>query len=130
MSSQALFEVPAGATAQVHIIDTAVRAAELPVNLILMPDVQGFEKLPPLASWSFLVQSSQGRKALFDLSIPPDINSYTPLVSNFFKEVGIRLEGVKHVSEVLKDNGVDPSEIDSVIWRCENWPYTALLAPL
>lgn len=117
MASQARFDVPQGATAHVHIIDTTVRITDMPVNLVLTPEAKGFETFSPLASWSFLVESSSGQKVLFDLSIPPDINSYPPVLVGLFNKWGIKIQAQKHVAEILQEHGIDRSEITDVIWR-------------
>ena len=116
MTSQALFPVPAGAAAVVHIIDTKVRMTGLPTNWLLTPGVDGFDVFPPLASWSFLIQSSRGEKLLFDLSFPPDPRTYPPAAQDLIKPVAIE-GGNKHVVDILRENGVDPAEVGSVVWR-------------
>lgn len=116
-TSKALFDIPSGAVAQVHIIDSTTRISDMPASFLLVPSMQGFDKLPPFGSWSFLIQSSKGQKALFDLGVPPNINSSTPSVLKQINESGIKFEATKHVAEILKGNGVDPVEIGSVIWR-------------
>lgn len=117
MVSQAHFEIPPGATAQVHIIDSTWRMSGMPASYLLTPDIDGLDTLPPIASWSFLIQSSKGQKALFDLSGPPDLTSISPVILNQVNEVGVQIEVRTHVAEILKEHGVDPSEIESVIWR-------------
>lgn len=119
-TSKALFNVPPGATAQVHIIDTTSHVTHMPTKFLLAgPEIQGFENFPPLGSWSFLIQSSNGQKAVFDLGVPPDVNSLPPAVVNLLKETGVKFEATKHVAEILKENNVDRTEIGSVIWRSE-----------
>jgi hypothetical protein len=117
MTSKAIFDVPPGATAQVHIIDTMVRIHGMPTSLLLAPALDDLETLPPLPAWSFLVQSSKGEKILFDLSMSPDLTSYTPAVQNIWKHPAVEMKGGKHVTDILKENMIDPSEIRSVIWR-------------
>jgi hypothetical protein len=111
------FDVPPGAIAQVHIIDTTVRMVGMPVNFVLTPSLDGFETLGPLAAWSFLVQSSKGEKVLFDLSIPPNAASCPPIIREMFKKASVKIEGAKNVADILKENKIDPADIGSVIWR-------------
>lgn len=119
MASKALFEIPPGATAQVYIIDSTFRMSDMPASFLLTPDVDRLEKLPPIASWSFLLEGPKGQKVLFDLGGPPDIRSLSPVILNQVIDVGVRVEVTKHVAGIIKDHGVDPSEVGSVIWRFE-----------
>lgn len=119
MTAVPSFSTPAGATAQVYIINTDVYLAGLPVAALLSPSVDGFEMFRPLASWSFLVQSSKGEKVLFDLSIPPDTTTYPPAILEMVTAASapVSVEGTNHVADILKGNGIDPADIGSVIWR-------------
>ena len=117
MTVASSFHVPSGATAQVSIINTDVYLADLATAALVAPSVDGFEKFRPLASWSFLVQSSKREKVLFDLSIPPDTTTYTPAIKEMLKAASASIDGTKHVAHVLKENGVDPADIGSVVWR-------------
>ncbi|KAH8647345.1 beta-lactamase-like protein [Xylariales sp. PMI_506] len=116
MAKKAVFNIPTGASARVHIIDTQFRMSNMAVNYLLTPGVDGFETLPPLAAWSFLVESARGQKVLFDLSFPPNPAAYPPATLELIKGANVTMEGDKHVADVLKANNVDPSEISSVIW--------------
>lgn len=117
MTSQASFDVPAGAAAKVHIIDTGFRLSEMPTSFLLTPKIEHFNEMPPIGSWSFLVENSTGRKALFDLGGPSDISSFPPSVADFIKEVGVKVKETKSVAEILTKNGVELAHIESVIWR-------------
>ncbi|KAI0975574.1 beta-lactamase-like protein [Xylaria arbuscula] len=116
MSAVPSFDVPAGATAQVYVIDTAVRLKGLPVAALLTPGVDGFQTFPPLASWSFLCQSSKGEKVVFDLSLPPDTTRYPPAITGILNQASASVEGTNHVADILKQNSIDPAEIGSVVW--------------
>ncbi|KAI1270387.1 beta-lactamase-like protein [Xylariaceae sp. FL1019] len=121
--SASTFQVPAGATAQVQIIDTGVHLRDLPTSLMFSPAVDGFEKFPPLGTWSFLVQSSKGEKVLFDLGIPPDVKNYPPSLHQLLSSVGGSIEGTKNVADVLKEHGTDPTEIRSIIWSHHHFDH-------
>lgn len=101
---------------------------DLKLGVLLAPGIDHFDKFPPLASWSFLIQSSKGQKVLFDLSFPPDARAYPPAASELLNGVGVKVEGVKHVANILKENGIDPAEISSVIWRYSYtlWPASTI----
>jgi hypothetical protein len=117
MTSKPPFSVPAGGVARVSIIDTTLRIPGIPATIFTHPAVPGFDTLPEVTTWSFLIESSDGHKVLFDLGVPknretgfsPKMNARVP------KSFNIRVE--KDVPDILKENGVDPGEINSIIWR-------------
>lgn len=112
-----VFDVPPGATAKVSIIDSTLRISNLKVDYFMGPPVQGFDKLESLPTWSFLVESSAGQKVLFDLGVPKDQNVFPPSVRKDIDKYGWQVHVEKDVADILKEHGVDPSEISSVIWR-------------
>ena len=82
------------------------------------PPISGFEYMPDLPSWSFLIESGvTGKKALFDLGIPPDWENFAPAVTSSLKSRGWEIHAEKHTSQVLKENGVDLKEISAIVWR-------------
>ena len=82
------------------------------------PAVPGFEYMPDLPSWSFLVESSTtGKKALFDLGIPPDWENFAPAVSAHLKTQGWEIHADKNTSQILEENGVDLKGINAIVWR-------------
>ncbi|KAI0148858.1 beta-lactamase-like protein [Xylariaceae sp. FL1272] len=117
------FDVPAGAAAQVHIIDTGVHLRDLPTSMMFTPAVDEFEKFSPLGSWSFLVQSSRGERVLFDLGIPPDVKNYPPSLHELLSATGCSIEGTRNVTDVLKEHGTDPSDIQSIIWSHHHFDH-------
>lgn len=119
MTAEISFDVPNGAAAKVHIIDSGFRLSGMPTNFLLSPEMKGFDELPALGSWSFLVESSTGRKVLFDLGGPSDVNSFPPSVAAVIEEVGVAVKGTTSVAELLMANGVELSDIESVVWRYE-----------
>lgn len=89
------------------------------------PPVPGFEWMPELPSWSFLIESStSGKKALFDLGIPPDWENFAPSVANRLKTNGWEVHAEKNTSQILEEQGVDLNGIGSIVWR-----YVALVIP-
>jgi hypothetical protein len=117
MTPNTAFRVPPGAVSEVHILDTGVRMVNLRLEFLLAPKTDGFERFPPLPAWSFLIQSSKGEKVLFDLSIPPDNATYPPAALELHKEAEVKIDGTKNVADILRGQGVNLSEISSVIWR-------------
>jgi hypothetical protein len=85
----------------------------------MTPPITNFEYMPDLPSWSFLIESSTtGKKALFDLGIPPDWENFAPVVSERLREYGWEIYAEKHTSQILEENGVDLKGIGSILWRC------------
>lgn len=119
MSSKALFNVPSGATATVKIIDSTLRLSKLPSDYLMTPSVEGFSHMPTFTTWSFLIESASGQKALFDLGVPPDIETHSPAIIKRIKNSGWDVRAEKHVADILSENGVRLAEINSVIWRYE-----------
>jgi hypothetical protein len=117
MTPKPSFEVPKGAAAKVHIIDSGFRLSGMPTNFLLSPEMDKFDELPPIGSWSFLVESSTGRKVLFDLGGPSNVGSFPPSVVAVIEEVGVTLTETKCVADVLTESGVELTHIESVIWR-------------
>lgn len=115
---QPIFNVPAGVPAKVSIIDSTLRLSNMRAGYLMTPELPGLDTLPTLTTWCFLVESPTGKKALFDLGVPPDYDSsFTPAVQTKLRGSGWEVQVEKHVVDTLQDGGVDPGSIDSVIWR-------------
>lgn len=117
MPSPPSFDVPSGNVAKVSIIDSTLRLSEMETSLLIKPPMTGFDKFPTVPSWSFLVESSSGKKALFDLGVPVDINTFAPVVTAKLKSLGLDIKVEKNVADILEENEVNLYEIDSIIWR-------------
>jgi hypothetical protein len=113
----ASFTILPGAVAEVSIIDSGARLENLPTAFLLTPNVKGFEVCPPLASYSFLVTSSTGKKALFDLGLPVKVAGCPPFIGAQLEQMGCAITGDKTVPDVLREAGVQLESIESVIWR-------------
>ena len=118
MPSPPKFDVPPGAVTRVSVIDTTLRVPGIPAKIFTQPTVPGFDVLPEVTTWSFLVESSDGRrKVLFDLGVPKDRQKgFSPAMNaRVPKQFDVRVD--RDVTEILQENGVDPSEIEAIIWR-------------
>jgi len=117
LAKKKLFDVPSGATAKVSIIDTTLRVNGILSSSFVAPALEGFDTLPTMPAWSFLIESSTGRKIVFDLAVPPDpYNSYAPAVVQQLEGFGWDVQVEKHVADILADGGVNITEIESVVW--------------
>lgn len=109
--------MPPGAVATVRIIDSTTSIKKLPTKFLMTPPMHGMEFMPDIPTWSFLVESDTGKKALFDLGVPPNWKDFSPVVTNRLLESGWEISAHKHVEEILRDHQVDPVDINSVVWR-------------
>lgn len=116
-STRPSFDVPPGAVASVSIIDSTTRLAYLGASHLCKPPVEGFKTLQTMPTWSFLVESPSGKKVLFDLGVHVDLTKYIPRIQANIKKNGWKVESKEPVADIIKRHGVDPKEINSVIWR-------------
>ncbi|KAK0644579.1 hypothetical protein B0T16DRAFT_333277 [Cercophora newfieldiana] len=118
------FEVPPGAVAKVSIIDSTLRIYGLPPTDLVGPKIPGFDAFPLVPAWSFLVESSTGEKAIFDLAVPPNYNeSFSPALLERVLGFGWDIHVEKHVADILRENGEDLESIGSVIWSHSHWDH-------
>ncbi|ETI27212.1 hypothetical protein G647_09895 [Cladophialophora carrionii CBS 160.54] len=116
------FAVPGGAVARLRIIDSTTKIKGLPLDYLMTPAMPGMDVLPEAPTWSFLVESDTGRKALFDLGVPPNWREFSPVVATPLQTRGWgEPSGEKHVADILVEEGVDLSSINSIIWS--HWHY-------
>jgi hypothetical protein len=117
MERPSLFKVPPGTVADVKIIDTTSTINNLEAGYLMEPPIPGFSHLPELPSWSFLIESGNGRKALFDLGVPKDWRKMAPASIGHVDQLGWRVEVDHNVSDILQQNDYKLDSIDSIIWR-------------
>lgn len=111
------FSVPSGAVARVRIINSTTKINGLPTDYLMTPPMPGMEFMPEIPTWSFLVESTTGKKALFDLGVPPNWRDFSPVVVDGLVKRGWEISGDKHVADIIKEEGLDPSQINSIVWR-------------
>ncbi|KAB5578603.1 beta-lactamase-like protein [Coniochaeta sp. 2T2.1] len=115
--------IPSGAVATLSIIDTTLHLGNVGTRDLMAPAMSGFDILPAFPTWSFLLESSTGKKAVFDLGVAHNLDSYSPRLSNDLKYTGWTVETAHDVADILKNNGVDPSDINDVIWSHEHFDH-------
>lgn len=113
------FKVPPGNIARVRIIDTTTCIKALETHHVMGPPMPGMYTMPELPAWSFLVESTSGRKALFDLGVPPNWQDFSPWVMDLVHSDGWgwQISSQIHVADILKAGGVDPALITDIVWR-------------
>ncbi|EKJ71428.1 hypothetical protein FPSE_08361 [Fusarium pseudograminearum CS3096] len=118
MAETSHFDVPSGVTARVSIIDSSLRVSKMPLQHLMKPAMAGLEFMPPATTWSFLIEGSSGNKAIFDLGVPKNpLENFSPVCCKTITEGNLDLDVPKNVADILRDNQLQPSDINSVIWR-------------
>ncbi|OAG34518.1 hypothetical protein AYO21_11340 [Fonsecaea monophora] len=118
-----LFDVPAGACADISIIDSTTRINKLPTEFLMRPPLEGMPFMPEVPTWSFLIESATGRKALFDLGVPPNWRDFAPPISDNLKNRSWDIQSEKHVADILKEHQIEPASINHVIWSHWHWDH-------
>lgn len=112
-----LFNAPPGAVARVRIIDCTSRIIRLPVSFLMQPPLHGMQYMPDIPTWSFLIESPTGKRALFDLGVPPNFLDLSPVNQSQLRNPAWEIHSEKHVADILKESQIDPASINSIIWR-------------
>ncbi|KAL2834384.1 beta-lactamase-like protein [Aspergillus cavernicola] len=117
------FEVPAGAAATVKIIDTTSSLNLVPLGRLLEPPVHNVNHVPFLPVYSYYIESSDGRKVLFDLGTRKDMHNLSPSVYNRLPTTGWELRVEKNVIEILEESGYQGSNFEAIIWSHQHWDH-------
>lgn len=124
-STAPVLDIPAGASANVQIIDSTSRI-QVPVSAFMNPPIPGHEYLRAPA-FSFLIeQVSSDRKILFDLGLRKDWQNHPPVIVKALNEPGWNCDVKKNVAEILQENGVDVAggAIEAVVWSHWHFDHT------
>ena len=89
----------------------------------MTPDLEGFDNMPELPTWSFLIEHQSGRKLLFDLGVPTDWDNMSPHLSGSLKKRGWGIEVQKSTVELLKEQNIRPEEIEGIVWSHWHWDH-------
>lgn len=112
------FPVPtSNNTVLVRIVDSTTRIGKLHSSILVTPPIEGLEYMQPVPSWSFLIEHPSGQKALFDMGVPKDWQSFAPVVTKALSSYGWDISVEKEVIDVLEEQGIAAREINSIIWR-------------
>lgn len=101
----------------VSIIDTGARIDKLPLDFLLRPAMKPLTYMPKIPSWSFLIEHPSGHRTVFDLGMPKKIKDLAPSVSEDDRFDDWDICAPKEVIEVLEENHIQGSQINSIIWR-------------
>lgn len=109
-------QVPSGKVASVRIIDSTTSIKGLPAKYLMQPDLNGFDIMPELPTWSFLVENDSGRKVLFDLGVPADWPDMPPHLSDSLKSRGWDINVDKPTVAILKEQNIEADSIEAIFW--------------
>ncbi|KAJ4128840.1 hypothetical protein NW768_007361 [Fusarium equiseti] len=124
MAERPRFDVPDGAATRVSIIDSSLRLSKLAASHLMTPPMKGMDYMPTVTTWSFLVESSSGKRALFDLGVPKNpLKNFSPMWCKTITDAKVGVDVPKNVADILQENNVQPSQIDSVIWSHHHFDH-------
>lgn len=101
----------------VSIIDTTSRIKRIPIKIFAEPEYTGLNYLD-CPAFSFLIeQPSSRRKVLFDLGVRKDWENGPQTIVRRLNDNGWDVTVEKGVAEILQEGGVDPKDVEGIIWR-------------
>ena len=104
-------------TVNVRIINSTARIKGIPTEVFLEPHILGFDVIN-CPAYSFLIEHPPtGRKVLWDLGVRKDWENLAPRIVKRIKDGGWSVNVDQGVADILREGGVKPEEIDSIIWR-------------
>lgn len=110
------FAVPHGNTAvSVKVIDCTT-ISDVACKHQYTPLVDGLQGFRPAPALSFLLEHPSGKKYLWDLGVPSDLDTLGPQVAERLKKVSYTIEPAD-VADTLTAAGVPLESITGVIWR-------------
>ncbi|KEF58597.1 uncharacterized protein A1O9_06523 [Exophiala aquamarina CBS 119918] len=114
--------VPHGDIAvSVKVIDVASIAGVSCKNLFT-PHIDGINTFRPSPALSFLLEHPSGKKYLFDLGVPADLDTLGQEIAKRLKNVSYQIEA-KDPASVLAANGIPPESISGVMWSHCHWDH-------
>lgn len=119
---EANFEIPAGETIAVKLINT-VNFGPAQLHRFMAPPVPGLETFRSIPSFSFILEHQSGRKVVFDLGIRKDYMNYSPKVAEYIPTTSYNIEVKKNVADVLEEAGIPPTSVEAVIWSHWHWDH-------
>lgn len=117
MAATSLIIPESSSTVDVHIIDSTSRIHGIPTDTFMEPKIKGYNVIS-CPAFSFLIEHPKsGQKLLFDLGVRKDWENLSTRIYNRITDAGWSVKVERGVADILKDNGVDPQSINSIIWR-------------
>ncbi|KAH8695732.1 beta-lactamase-like protein [Phaeosphaeriaceae sp. PMI808] len=123
MASEIHIDIPHGSTiVKVHLINAA-NFGPAQIQRFMAPPVAGLETFKSLPSHSFYIEHPSGRKLVFDLGIRKDYQNYSKMITEYLPTTQYNIEVSKNVAEILREQGIDLSGIEAVIWSHWHWDH-------
>jgi hypothetical protein len=116
MANDRLFEIPNGESVSVRLINP-VNFGPSHLKRFMTPQVPGLETFARNPAFSFVIEHPSGRKLVFDLGIRKDWQNYAPKIADYIPTTGYNIEVTQNVAEILEEHGIQPENIEAVIWR-------------
>ncbi|KAG6831464.1 hypothetical protein H0H92_010373 [Tricholoma furcatifolium] len=120
--------IPSGTTTvDVRVFDIGAPGETVVASAFMTPIVPGYEAYSgPM--YAFLIEHKpSGRRIMFDLGPRKDSENYAPAVLGFFEKIG-RVLVEKDVIEQLAEGGIQPEDVDTVIWSHTHFDHTGDMA--
>ncbi|KAH9480448.1 Cytochrome P450 monooxygenase mpaDE [Psilocybe cubensis] len=96
-----------------------------PEDLFITNPVPDYSNRITLPSLCFLIQhSTNGHKFLFDLGIPPNLDSYPPAVQKMIANPSTSVDATHHCVDSLAKGNTRPEDIDYVCISHIHWDHT------
>lgn len=115
MSGQRLV-VPDGHTAVIIKVIDVASIAGVSCKSLFTPPVDGINTFRPSPALSFLLEHPSGKRYLWDLGVPADLDALGPEVADRLKKVSYKIEA-RDPASVLAADGISTESITGVIWR-------------
>jgi len=113
------------ATVKVSIVNTTAHVGNIPADLFVEPKIPEGIKTLEAPCFSFLIRHEASKQSfLFDLGIRKDWENGPAFVVGYIKDGNWKVNVEKNTNEVLKEHGVDPGSINSIIWSHFHWDHT------
>lgn len=103
------------ACVNIKIIDTSILGA-FPLGLFAQPTISGKELIELCYSF-YIEHPGSGKRVLFDLGMRKDYTNLPPSYVAMVEQNGWIIQVTHNVAEIIKEHGIDPQSIDSIIWR-------------
>ncbi|KAH8682080.1 metallo-beta-lactamase superfamily protein [Xylariales sp. PMI_506] len=87
------------------------------LDRFMAPPVPGLKTFKDSPSHSFLIEHPSGRKLVFDLGIRKDYLNYSPKIAAYIPTTNYDIQVSKNVVDILAEEGINPEQIEAVIWR-------------
>ncbi|KAK7446498.1 hypothetical protein CaCOL14_010907 [Colletotrichum acutatum] len=113
---------PPGATVKVSVLNNCFLRG-VPTAPYVEPVIPGHEKFNDLPCLVFLVESSTGRKVLFDLGLRKDWKNLSPVSLSEIQNDNIDIKVEEDIIDILKREGIDPGDIEAVVLSHHHWDH-------